>query len=217
MLRRVDWYSHRRFVEASCYVGPALFRNMHVLRCVHLPISVQHNPTFNTPVTMTQELLHSISLHSLNPVPPFPSSLSKWTFHKRFPHKNSPYILFSPTKVNAQISLYWQYWVTCSNDRWAAAVHRCSKTGKNTNLYTWDLRFPRRSVWRLLSSDIRRRGYARNVPKFQKYVNLKDTSSSVTSVPFSSPRRPLFGQSEFQQKTVYLISRHTSVREEFIY
>lgn len=167
---------------------------------------------------MTQELLHSISLHSLNHVPPFPSSLSKWTFHKRFPHKNSPHILFSPNKVNAQISLYWQYWVTCSNnDRWAGAIHLCSKTGKNINLYTWDLRFPRRSVWRLSSSDIRRRGCGRNVPKFQKYLNLKDTSFSVTSVPFSSPWRPIFGQSEFQQKkTVYLISRHTSVREKFI-
>jgi hypothetical protein len=166
---------------------------------------------------MTQELLHSIPLHSLNPFPPFPSSLSKWTFHKRFPHKNSPYILLSPTMVNVQISLYWQYRVACSNnDRSAGAIHLCSKTGKNTNLCTWDLRFPRRSVWRLLSSDIRRRGCGRNVPKFQKYVNLKDTSSSVTSVPFSSPRRPIFGQSEFQQKTVYLISRHTSVREKFI-
>ena len=180
---------------------------------MHLPISVQHNPTFNTPVTMTQEWLHSISLRSLNPVPPSPSKLSKWTFHKRFPHKNSPDILVSPTKVNAQISLYWKYWVACSNnDRWAGKIHRCLKTGKNTNLCTWNLRFPRRSVWRLLSSDIRRRGCGRNLPKFQKYLNLKVTSSSETSVQFSSPRRPIFGQSEFQQKPVYLISRHTSVR-----
>jgi len=148
MLRRVDWYSHRRFVEASCLVGTALFQNMHVLRSfVHLAISVKHNPTFNTPVTMTQELLHSIFLHSLNPVPQSPSSLSKWTIHKMFPHKNSPYILVSPIKANAQISLYWQHWVTCSiNDRWAGAIHRCSKIGENTNLYTWDLRFPRKII-----------------------------------------------------------------------
>jgi len=202
MLRRVDWHSHRRFVKASCLVGTALFRNMHVTRsCVHLAISAQHNPTFNKPVTMTQELLHSISLHPLNPVPPSPSTLSKWTFHKRFPHKNSPDILVSPTKVNTQISLYWQYWVTCSNnDRWAGVIHRCSKIGKNTNLYSWDLRFPRRSVWRLLSSDLRRRGCGRNLPKFQKYLNLEDTSSSETSVPFSSPRRPIFCQPEFHLK-----------------
>jgi hypothetical protein len=134
--------------------------------------------TFNTPVTMTQELLSSISLHSLNPVPPFPSSLSKWTFHKRFPHKNSPDILFSPTKVNAQISLCWQYWVTCSNnDRWAGAIHRCSKTGKNKNLYTWDLRFPRRSVWRLLSSDIRAVGVV------ETYLNFRSTWIWRTQVP----------------------------------
>jgi hypothetical protein len=88
MLCRVDWYSHRQFVGASCLVGTALFRNMHVLRsCVHLPISVQHNPTFNTPVIKTQELLYSISQNSLNAIPPSPSSLSKWTFHKRFPKK----------------------------------------------------------------------------------------------------------------------------------